>query len=369
MSEKIIKSILNNLKESNYSLNNFPYDNVIIYGAGVTGKLVYKIFNYLNINVLFFLDRAAVKNQTLFDIPVYHYTDKTINDTDKNKAVVITLDKFKYDIGDVAKELNSFGFTNSFYDHNLMCQSNFYHFNTTYNLDIDLKSEEERILKAFNLFEDKHSKEVFISFLEAYATSNFDDTVMSKGTLIDTDVKLNKGYSKYIDCGAYTGDTFSELIKFTKPEIYVGIEPMIETFELLSKTIDNNPNSFDKAYLFPCGVADVNTYASFDADLNGGSGLSKSGKSMVIISKIDSLLKNISPTVIKMDIEGAEISALNGAKETILKDQPDLSICVYHRLSDLWNIPLLIKSFNKDYRLSLRCYGIATLETILFATI
>ncbi|MBI4855607.1 MAG: FkbM family methyltransferase [Acetobacterium woodii] len=369
MSEKIVKSIINESKEPNYSLNNFPYDNVIIYGAGVTGKLVYKIFKYLNINVLFFLDRAATKNQTVFDLPVYHYNEQIITESDKSNAVVITLDKFKYNINDVVKELNNCGFDNAFYDRNIMCKSNFYHFNTTYNLEINLKNEEEKILKAFNLFDDENSKEVFISFLKAYATSNFDNTVISKGTLINTDVKLNKGYSKYIDCGAYIGDTFSELIKFIKPEIYVGIEPMIETFELLSKTIDNNPNSYDKAYLFPCGVADVNSYASFDADLNGGSGLSENGKSTIITSKIDSLLKNISPTIIKMDVEGAEIPALKGAKETILKFQPDLAICVYHRLSDLWNIPLLIKNFDPNYKLSLRCYGIATLETILFATI
>lgn len=38
---------------------------------------------------------------------------------------------------------------------------------------------------------------------------------------------------------------------------------------------------------------------------------------------------------IKMDIEGSEMAALMGAKETIKRHKPYLAICVYHRKNDL----------------------------------
>jgi hypothetical protein len=63
--------------------------------------------------------------------------------------------------------------------------------------------------------------------------------------------------------------------------------------------------------------------------------------------------RNIRPTMIKMDIEGAEMKALQGAQETIRECKPKLAICVYHKWEDIWEIPPWIKSLNPDYRLHL----------------
>jgi hypothetical protein len=60
------------------------------------------------------------------------------------------------------------------------------------------------------------------------------------------------------------------------------------------------------------------------------------------------------PSFIKMDIEGAEIDALNGARKTIQRAQPILAICVYHKPDHLWSIPLLISTFSDNYRFFLR---------------
>ena len=43
-----------------------------------------------------------------------------------------------------------------------------------------------------------------------------------------------------------------------------------------------------------------------------------------------------------MDIEGAELDALNGAKATIRKHLPKLAVCLYHVQEHLWEIPLKI---------------------------
>ncbi|HFQ5588168.1 TPA: FkbM family methyltransferase [Vibrio vulnificus] len=58
---------------------------------------------------------------------------------------------------------------------------------------------------------------------------------------------------------------------------------------------------------------------------------------------------------IKMDIEGAEVPAINGAREIIIAHKPKLAISVYHKWDDLLVIPALINSIRDDYEFYLDC--------------
>lgn len=71
---------------------------------------------------------------------------------------------------------------------------------------------------------------------------------------------------------------------------------------------------------------------------------------------------------IKMDIEGSEPRALNGALETIKKFKPKLAIAIYHGMDDFTNIPLWIHNLNLGYKLYLEHFTIHHEETIIFAT-
>ena len=55
-----------------------------------------------------------------------------------------------------------------------------------------------------------------------------------------------------------------------------------------------------------------------------------------------------------MDIEGAELDALKGASEIIVRDKPHLVICVYHKPSDIITIPEYILHLDSEYKLYLR---------------
>ncbi|MBU3918417.1 FkbM family methyltransferase [Patescibacteria group bacterium] len=57
---------------------------------------------------------------------------------------------------------------------------------------------------------------------------------------------------------------------------------------------------------------------------------------------------------IKMDIEGSEEKALLGAKETLKKFKPKLAISVYHKFNDFYQLPLLIKKINPDYKIRVK---------------
>jgi FkbM family methyltransferase len=70
---------------------------------------------------------------------------------------------------------------------------------------------------------------------------------------------------------------------------------------------------------------------------------------------------------IKMDIEGAETSALKGAIETIKKFKPKLAICLYHSISDFYEIPLWIDKLNLGYKFYIDHFTHAEGETVLYA--
>ncbi len=71
---------------------------------------------------------------------------------------------------------------------------------------------------------------------------------------------------------------------------------------------------------------------------------------LTTVDKIVSELHLPRVDFIKMDIEGAERKALEGAHDTIRRYRPRLAICVYHLEDDPVVIPALVKSLRPDYQ-------------------
>ncbi len=105
--------------------------------------------------------------------------------------------------------------------------------------------------------------------------------------------------------------------------------------------------------------------------ISTSSRFSEIGEESVNVTSIDAIkqgeLKEEVVTFIKMDIEGAELEALKGAKQTITRDKPDLAICIYHKDEDIVEIPKYILELNPRYELFLRHYDVTAYETILYA--
>uniref|UniRef100_UPI0025DD2048 FkbM family methyltransferase n=1 Tax=uncultured Succinivibrio sp. TaxID=540749 RepID=UPI0025DD2048 len=89
---------------------------------------------------------------------------------------------------------------------------------------------------------------------------------------------------------------------------------------------------------------------------------------LVKIVKLDDYFSE-SPTLIKMDIEGAELDSLKGASEIISKLKPKLAICIYHLPLDFYEIPKYLKALVPEYKFKIRQHEDLFWETVLYAYI
>jgi len=93
--------------------------------------------------------------------------------------------------------------------------------------------------------------------------------------------------------------------------------------------------------------------------------ISSDGDTSIKVDKLDNIIDSY-VSFIKMDIEGAEQDAIEGAKKTIKKYHPRLAISAYHKADDIWKIPELILAIRSDYKIYLRHYTEGFTETVIF---
>lgn len=163
----------------------------------------------------------------------------------------------------------------------------------------------------------------------------------------------------------------------------VGKEGFVYSFEFIPRNInvfklnmDLNSDLSQRIKLIPNAVSNTSDRTVYYTDKGPGSKVSfkpqneATGKTKTV-SIDDFVLRNNLEKVdlIKMDIEGAECLALEGALETIKKFKPKLAIAIYHSLSDLALIPNWIIDLNLGYEIHLGHYTIHDEETICFAKV
>lgn len=242
--------------------------------------------------------------------------------------------------------------------------------------------ESDKIKKVYTLLEDDESRRVYVNALCNRIAPPVSEYLWDELYSQESQY-FNQNYFKFtedesfVDCGAYTGDTilaFCDVVKsFHK----------IFAFELDKKNyleMEKNVGKLDgNITLFNCGVWNRNEEIDYGTGTSEneppcGVSIYKTEKSehniiqKAQVKKLDDVLRGERVSFIKMDVEGSEINALWGAEKIITEQKPKLAICVYHKTSDFWQIPLLLKQFNPDYRFILRHYSkIDCHDTILYA--
>jgi FkbM family methyltransferase len=189
--------------------------------------------------------------------------------------------------------------------------------------------------------------------------------------LDDDDLYAPKGlfefseHESYIDGGSYDGDTIRSFLTRVNNcfDDVFAFEPDPVTF----KKLTSNFAEEKRIHPFHAGLFSKKGTLKFRDDASRGAIFTADGEIEIPVTTIDEAVAGKRVTYIKLNIEGAEIDALNGGQVTIRKFLPRLAISVYHRPGDLWQVPRLVRELNGNYDLYLRQHDGGIVETVLYA--
>jgi FkbM family methyltransferase len=350
------------------------HQHLIVYGAGNAGRRFNTFVKEIipNKKVDFYLDKNAANIKELMGCRVYEPSSTAIDVHIKKNALVVlavVMDSVELDL--LCKKLQELGYPNIINGLSispLAVESDFIAESLERNIYVN---NLDSILSVYDMLEDEHSRFVYHAILKLYALQQYNNDILSPNMVQYTNVQVpfRNSYKYFVDCGAHTGSTLKPLVERHKVHTYIAFEPDTDNYIKLIDTAAKLKESYHKAILLPLGVGDKNEILSFDALGSGCSRINPLGSTTIQTVKLDDTLCGYDNLMIKMDIEGAEKDALNGARNIITNTKPDLAICVYHRISDLWEFALTIKKWVPEYRLYLRNHYYGATETVLYATV
>jgi FkbM family methyltransferase len=146
-----------------------------------------------------------------------------------------------------------------------------------------------------------------------------------------------------------------------------------QNLEIFNKNLAENPRLARRVQIVPLALWETSgqsiTYAPQRGAATALDPEAQSGKTARTTS-IDSWVRESGLGVgfIKLDIEGAELKALQGAGWTLRTFRPRLAVCLYHGMNDFVDIPRYLSGLGVGYRFYLGHVTMYHEETVLFAT-
>jgi len=150
-----------------------------------------------------------------------------------------------------------------------------------------------------------------------------------KEAIVEDGYKLDKKIKgDIIDIGANIGISRLILEKYLSDNNkYICIEPDRNNVKLLK-------NNYPKSKIIPFAVSDKNGYEFF-GETNTGitSRINNKSKNKIKVLSIDHIIKksNLHPGLIKIDVEGSEISVIKGAINTLKRFKPIILIEIHKK--------------------------------------
>ena len=347
---------------------------VILYGAGNIGRQVHAILTQHGWTVRCFLDQNAQPGAHWQGVPILRPDTGALSSAEHELPVIITIFNRDVNIPAVAAHLAGLGYTAciSFVDLHARFASELGDrfwlvdrgFYAAFHKDID---------RAQQLWADEISRAIYLDLIAFRQSGDYAQLPVPQLNHVQyfpTDIA---GWPpalplRFVDCGAYDGDTLVTLAQLRFPvEAVAGFEPDLVNFQRLADRARNcQPMPRDGIALWPCGVAAQTETRAFAAGQGEGSRLIQEGSDLIQCVALDDVLSGFRPNLIKLDIEGAESDALRGAQRIIATHRPALAISVYHRPEHLWQIPLMLAQWDNRYRFFLRAHAFNGLELILY---
>jgi FkbM family methyltransferase len=381
---KKIFSYLPNLKESIKLLRCMADDPITpvsryvdkplaLYGAGELGRMAYEYFMHIGIPVVMIVDaNAENRRQEKYwkGIDILKPDEVPASDR-RSKLLTVCIANFPY--SDIDDQLAAQGWKDivPFYD----IAESYRHKHPLSNgwfAGFFSRKDVCEIEKTLARWEDDLSRAFHLQFI---AWRRLRQEWIFTAASINTDnrffipeltsrLSTNEAFA---DIGAHHGSVMQRFIENRQGhfrQIWAIEGDLQNLASLVSKQMALEPSIRQRIQAIHAVVANDATERKFHSGLGYASQCASQGQP-VHCRTIDDL--DITPTFIKLHIEGMELEALRGALQTIKKNRPLIAVTVYHNSDGLWKIPLWLQENLKDYKLMLRMHSWCGTGAVLYA--
>lgn len=342
-------------KESVWTQLKNTAEPIIMYGTGNGADKVFEVFRKYGITVTGVTASDGFVRERFF----HGFKVKPVSEFEKeyeNFTVVITFGSSIKSVIDNIKKLSE--------KHTVLVPCVPVVGNVIFNDDF-ISENEYDINKAYTLFADEKSKEVYASYV------NFEYSGKPE-YLFGCESDENEAFincihlgenENYVDIGAYRGDTIEKFLSYTggKYGFITAVEPDIKSFKKLCENCKELENfeAVNKAVTRTDGKVGFSSLAGRQSSIGGND--------VIDGVCLKTLCEKRKPTYIKIDSEGEEINILEGASKILSECLPKLNIAAYHKNEDIFRIPVIISEISTEYRIYLRHHPyIPAWDTIIY---
>lgn len=328
---------------------------VALYGAGKYGRIALENIrrDFPNMRVICFLDDNLLRNDSdVENLPVL-----SLQDRPADCQIILSNYYVRETMRNIAREgidLSKVFFSNKLLVDRLPASQ--------------VKGRETQFREVYASLSDYESKIIYKTMVECRLNGNIDILSRTCQDLqyFPSDIFTYSDNEIFIDGGAFDGDTIDSFKGVTSEKFkYIyAFEPDENNYARLLA----NQGKDERILCINKGLHRQDGELSFSSGKGGSSTISDKGVDVIKTCCFDCLdVPDRSVTFVKMDIEGSELLALQGMEGTIRENKPKLAICIYHKFSDLWEIPLFIKSIVPEYKFYIRNYTTYLDEIVLYA--
>lgn len=337
---------------------------ICIWGVGNMGVPWPELFSKYNLSIDFYCDNNPDKvGKTVYDTDIMCISLEELI-TYKDEVAVLIPTRFYKEIYKQLKELD-FPFVDRVFLQKFWIDE---YINENGTEDIIAK-----LCDTIDVLADEEScrilcKLVSMWVLDLYEYGYLDDICSEPQYFPEDIVKKNPG-EIFVDCGAFTGDIIPDFLKFESNQFekYYAFELNRKNYEVCKHNIDACwPDLKEKFIIENKGISNISDEIYYSDECEG-SRVTEEGTIKGEVVSIDDYFMDRDITFIKMDVEGMEIPALEGGMHTIGRCLPTLAICMYHKISDYWEIPAFIKQHWPEYRIFIRHHTDLMNETVCYA--
>lgn len=170
-----------------------------------------------------------------------------------------------------------------------------------------------------------------------------------------------------LDGGAHRGSVIEAFLQQTKGTFrqIVAVEPDPINRTRLEDSLHNVTPRNARVTVCDFALADEEGEALFHGGLDYASQLSQTGRMRVRTRPLDAL--GVSPTFIKLHLEGTELVALKGAKRTLLEARPLVAATIYHNDDGIWRTASWLMETLAGYRFLFRNHSWCGTGAVIYA--